>query len=996
MATGYTTSIGYNSIGQNSINGLTGNITFEDSSTIEWDINSSAKSLTPSVKAGLNANLIADGSVTNQDYQNIAGSSANLQLQIDALASGSTRFQAKAMATVNVDISNPATDTYDGITLNNGDSLFLNPVDSIPSGYQTAASDGGIYTFNGIGVALTRVSNMDEWDEVVGSQVNILQGTLWAGSTWNNLNVDGGTIDVTDITYKQIFTNLMISTINSQTKSANGAVIVGANLYMQTADSTYPGLLTSTFYDLLNTATYMNSPETLVKRAEDGSITVQQLVAVQVNNASANEINFLSGVTSAIQTQLDARLIAANNLSDLADASTARDNLGLGSAALLDAGTSTNNVVQYSAANTITVTNLNTSAIDNSGGDITIGANANNVYIGNVNAAITVLGSVENEQVTNLLVKDKLITLNDGGGSASGAGAGIEIEENGSITAYFKQNSSRTGFILTSSANAGLMQLLVGETAFTASISSSNLTANRTYNLPDADATMVQPSSAVSNQFITAISAAGVISRAQPSLSNLSDANSVVTLTDTQTLTNKTLTTPVLNGIPSGTGVSSSATANTLGLRDANANMFANNFISNVTSTVSSASPVTLTAASARYQITTGTIAQTYKMPNATTLQTGATYYFDNDSTQNVTVNDNSNTLITTVLPGEFVFVQVDNISSPAGVWDYHGLLPKDSNWGTGILNAINTTASFASGKFLTLVQIGDTDASHYMQISCGSNLTADRLLTITPGDVARTITLTGNPTLADWFDQPVKQAAIPAFAGLISPALTGGSGTTQALTLKSTSGVGTTGADIIFQAGNNGATEVMRLLNSGNVGVGTTSSTGFRMTISGGAQDTLKIASTQGVSLNIQNTSTDTIQRIYGTSGVNFWDFRASSTVLAFRVNDQTYMSVGTGTNADVNFTGNINFSTQGKSISYKEGGSAAMAALATLSNGTVTVSSTSVTAASRFTLTYQTVSGTTGNLSISARNVGADFTISGGGIGNNSTVYWEMHNNS
>jgi len=55
-------------------------------------------------------------------------------------------------------------------------------------------------------------------------------------------------------------------------------------------------------------------------------------------------------------------------------------------------------------------------------------------------------------------------------------------------------------------------------------------------------------------------------------------------------------------------------------------------------------------------------------------------------------------------------------------------------------------------------------------------------------------------------------------------PLVIGGTGTTSTLTLRSTSGVGTTGADIIFQAGNNGATEVMRLQNGGNVGIGTPS----------------------------------------------------------------------------------------------------------------------------------------------------------------------------
>ena len=49
-----------------------------------------------------------------------------------------------------------------------------------------------------------------------------------------------------------------------------------------------------------------------------------------------------------------------------------------------------------------------------------------------------------------------------------------------------------------------------------------------------------------------------------------------------------------------------------------------------------------------------------------------------------------------------------------------------------------------------------------------------------------------------------------------------GGTATTSTLTFKTTTGVGAAGADIIFQVGNNGATEAMRVLNSGFVGVGT------------------------------------------------------------------------------------------------------------------------------------------------------------------------------
>lgn len=51
---------------------------------------------------------------------------------------------------------------------------------------------------------------------------------------------------------------------------------------------------------------------------------------------------------------------------------------------------------------------------------------------------------------------------------------------------------------------------------------------------------------------------------------------------------------------------------------------------------------------------------------------------------------------------------------------------------------------------------------------------------------------------------------------------LIGGIATSGTLTLRSTSGVGATDA-ILFQVGNNGATEAMRIINSGNVGIGAT-----------------------------------------------------------------------------------------------------------------------------------------------------------------------------
>lgn len=120
--------------------------------------------------------------------------------------------------------------------------------------------------------------------------------------------------------------------------------------------------------------------------------------------------------------------------------------------------------------------------------------------------------------------------------------------------------------------------------------------------------------------------------------------STVTTLTGTQTLTNKTLTspvltTPVINGTPSGTGISTTQVANTLVLRDANANITTNNLIDGFISTASAGTTTTLTVASDYYQQITGTTTQTIVLPVTSTLVTGFAFYIVNSSTGLVTIN---------------------------------------------------------------------------------------------------------------------------------------------------------------------------------------------------------------------------------------------------------------------------------------------------------------------------------------------------------------------
>jgi len=74
-------------------------------------------------------------------------------------------------------------------------------------------------------------------------------------------------------------------------------------------------------------------PELVITNAKVATAAAIDATKIGGGLVSNAEFAFLDGVTSAIQTQLDAKLVKADNLSDLTSASTARTNLGLGTIA---------------------------------------------------------------------------------------------------------------------------------------------------------------------------------------------------------------------------------------------------------------------------------------------------------------------------------------------------------------------------------------------------------------------------------------------------------------------------------------------------------------------------------------------------------------------------------------------------------------------------------------------------------------------------------------
>lgn len=62
----------------------------------------------------------------------------------------------------------------------------------------------------------------------------------------------------------------------------------------------------------------------------------------------------------------------------------------------------------------------------------------------------------------------------------------------------------------------------------------------------------------------------------------------------------------------------------------------------------------------------------------------------------------------------------------------------------------------------VTELYIYDLDGDNLLQFKVNEDLTGDKTLSFIIGDTDRTITLSGNPTLGDWFNQNVKTTGSP------------------------------------------------------------------------------------------------------------------------------------------------------------------------------------------------------------------------------------------
>lgn len=169
--------------------------------------------------AGIESSKLADGAnfikkdgtvamtgnldVNNQKVVNVGTPTSNgdatsksyVDGLIAALPSAYKYRNVHAATTGNIDISMPATSTFDGHTLTSGQRLLV--------WQQSNQAQNGIYVFNGSFSALTRATDSDAWDELTGTLVYVDQGTTYGDKRFYCTSNTGGTLGSTAVTYVQ-------------------------------------------------------------------------------------------------------------------------------------------------------------------------------------------------------------------------------------------------------------------------------------------------------------------------------------------------------------------------------------------------------------------------------------------------------------------------------------------------------------------------------------------------------------------------------------------------------------------------------------------------------------------------------------------------------------------------------------------------------------------------------------------------------------------------
>lgn len=268
-----------------------------------------------------------------------------------------------------------------------------------------------------------------------------------------------------------------------------------------------------------------------------------------------------------------------------------------------------------------------------------------------------------------------------------------------------------------------------------------------------------------------------------------------------------------LASISYDTGIS----VDTIVQRDSDENIFSNNSITSLDSTIATFSSTPIAKSSAKFQELTGATEEIFVLPDAETLIIGWSYDFYNSSSDSLYIQDNGANQIATINPGAICNVTLKSNGDANGVWLVSFSVPSNVSFDT-------TGLTFPSGYSLKtetdagntlLLQAWDVDGGFYttfatltsnnvptFDLNASTTLGGNTILTSISGYVS-SLTGTANQVIASAstgavtlsLPQSIATSSSPTFAGLI---LSASSGTTNIQSIYQP-GTGASGGSRLF-----------------------------------------------------------------------------------------------------------------------------------------------------------------------------------------------------